>query len=500
MELNNASVEHKALAMMLHNPALVRNQLFIDGTWQASTSNRRFDVLNPANNCLITQVADADEVDVKAAIESANRAQKEWALQPAKTRSHYLKKWYQLIIDNSDDLAIILTCEQGKPLAEAQAEITYGASYIEWFAEEAMRVNGDVLVPPSPNMRLQVIKQAVGVVGAITPWNFPCAMLARKIAPALAAGCALVAKPAAETPLSALALAYLATEAGIPAGIINILPSSNAQMVGMIFCEHKGVHKLTFTGSTAVGKKLIAQIAPEVKRISLELGGNAPFVVFDDADLDSAVEGAIASKFRNAGQTCVCSNRFYIHSSIASVFTEKLLVAVAHLTIGNGLNKNINIGPLISPKAVNKVNGLVQRALAAGAQLRYSSPLSEIAGSTGNYFPIQILSNVKFDAEILAEEIFGPVMPLVVFDDEGELLNHINASPYGLAAYFYSKNNSRIWRFAEQLDVGMVGVNTGLISNAVAPFGGVKQSGWGREGSSYGIAEYLNLKYVCQSL
>ena len=477
---------------------LLKNQLYIDGNWCNAAQGEWFAVMNPATGEEIIRVADATSIDAERAIAAAAKAQQLWAATTAKERSRLLRLWFDAVMDHQEELAQLLTLEQGKPLTEARGEIAYGASYIDWFADEARRIYGDVIAPPDNHKRIITLKQPVGVVAAITPWNFPNAMLARKMAPALAAGCALVAKPAAETPLSALALAYLAELAGIPAGVINILPSTQADTIGQIFCSHPQVRKLTFTGSTAVGKKLLAQSAAGVKRISLELGGNAPFVVFDDADLDAAVAGAIASKFRNAGQTCVCANRFYIQRSIYPLFAEKFIAAVSQLTMGNGMDGGVQLGPLISAKAVNKIRALVKAAVEEGAQLAYETP-QDFLQSPGYFYPAQILLDVKPDAAIIQEEIFGPVAPLVMFETESEVIQWVNASPYGLAAYCYTADKTRIWRLSEKIAVGMLGVNTGLISNEAAPFGGIKESGWGREGSRYGLDDYLDIKYICEA-
>lgn len=482
----------------LNNPQLWRTQCFINGDW--CLAQQTFAVINPANGNLIADVADAGAADACRAIAAAVVAQKMWAEKTAQERSRILRNWFDLVLQHQDDLAQILTLEQGKPLAEARTEIVYGASYIEWFAEEATRIQGDVIAPPSNNQRIITIKQPVGVVAAITPWNFPCAILARKIAPALAAGCAIVAKPAAETPLSALALAYLADKAGVPAGVINIVCGTDAAALGGEFTAHPQVRKLSFTGSTAVGKKLIAQCAPGVKKITLELGGNAPFIVFDDADLDAAVEGAIAAKFRNAGQTCVCANRFYIQRDIYDLFAQKFIAAVSQLVVGDGFNSATNIGPLISEKAIKKVAALVADAVEKGAHVAYESTV--IVGDAGNgyFYPLQVLTKVSPDAQLACEEIFGPVAALIPFATEAEVIALANATEFGLAAYCYTRDAARQWRIPELLEVGMVGMNTGLISNAMAPFGGIKQSGWGREGSRYGIDEYLNIKYICESI
>jgi len=484
----------------LSNPALLRTQLFISGEWCDAQNRETLEVTDPATGGLIARVADADLADLERAIRAADAAQKPWAALTARQRGDLLRQWYQLVVENQEDLAQLLTWEQGKPLAEARGEIAYGASYIEWFAEEAKRIYGDLIAPPDADTRLVTLKQPVGVVGIITPWNFPCAMLARKMAPALAAGCTLVAKPASETPLSALALAYLAELAGVPSGVINLLPSTRAAELGELLCRHPRVRKLSFTGSTQVGSKLIAQIAPEVKRLTLELGGNAPFVVFADADLAAAVDGALASKFRNAGQTCVCANRFYIHAAVYDEFLAKLKAQLARLHLGAGLDCATDIGPLISSRACKKVASLVQSALAQGAKMVFELPVPEKLMDVGHFYPLQVLSEVPHDADIVRQEIFGPVVVLIRFDDEAQLLAQVNDTPYGLAGYFYTRDYSRIWRFAEAVETGMLGINTGLISNAMAPFGGVKQSGWGREGSRYGLDDFLDIKYLCMAL
>ncbi len=486
--------------------SFIKNKLFIDGDWCSSADEKTFAVMNPATGELIAQVADATPADATRAINAAARAQITWAEKTASERSRLLRCWFDLVMQNQESLAQLLTLEQGKPLAEARGEIAYGASYIEWFAEEAKRIYGDVIPPLANNQRILVTKQPVGVVATITPWNFPNAMLARKLAPALAAGCTVIAKPAAETPLSALALAQLALEAGIPAGVINIVPSSQAQAIGEVFTSNILVRKLSFTGSTAVGKKLIAQCAADVKRITLELGGNAPFIVFEDADLDAAVTGAIASKFRNAGQTCVCANRFYIHQSIYDAFCQKLTAAMQTLKLGNGFTDEVTIGPLISLRAKEKVQSFVDDAVQRGARIAYQAaiqtPFQTSAAESfaqGNFFPPALLVDVPQDARLVCEEIFGPVAGLIRFATEEQVIQLANASEYGLAAYVYTRDANRIKRLSEQLQTGMLGINTGLLSNAAAPFGGIKQSGWGREGSRYGLDDYLNIKYLCEA-
>lgn len=474
---------------------LIRTDSFIDGKWVGADSGATFVVVNPANESVIAHVANCGVVETERAIQSASLAQPLWAQRTAKERSYLLRKWFDLILQYQDELARLLTLEQGKPIAEAKGEIAYGASYIEWFAEEAKRVYGDLIPSPVSHKRISVIKQPVGVVGVITPWNFPNAMLARKLAPALAAGCTLVVKPAEQTPLSALALAVLAEKAGIPAGVINIVTSTQAEAIGELITSHPKIRKISFTGSTAVGKRLMAQSASTLKRLSLELGGNAPFIVFDDADLDAAVQGAIASKFRNAGQTCICANRFYVHRQIAEQFTSTFIHAVSTLSIGNGLDANIALGPLIDARAREKVKSLVDDALQKGARLAFSG---EFSSDKGYFYPPQVLTHVPANARLLHEEIFGPVAPIVIFDSEDELIAQLNQSPVGLAAYFYTQSPVRIRKFSEQLEVGMVGINEGLISHEMAPFGGIKASGFGREGSKYGLDDYLQIKYLCE--
>lgn len=493
-----------ATSLALQNPYLLRSHCFINGEWCAASAQHTFAVNNPATGEIIAQVADATIIDARRAIDAAVVAQKIWAQETAQTRSRILRRWFDLVLLHQDDLARIITWEQGKPLAEARAEVVYGASYIEWYAEEAKRIYGEVIAPPGDNKRVTTIKQPVGVVAAITPWNFPNAMLARKLAPALAAGCAIVAKPAAETPLSALALAYLAAQAGIPAGVLNVICTADAAAIGTEFTAHSQVRKLSFTGSTAVGKKLIAQCAAGVKKITLELGGNAPFIVFADADMDAAVKGAIAAKFRNAGQTCICANRFYIHRDVYEEFAQKFIAAVAQLHIGDGFAAQTSMGPLISPKAIKKVQDLVADALSKGAQLAYQTdiPGQQLSGekiAQGYFYPAQVLTQVSADAQLLHEEIFGPVAALVAFTTEEEVIALANDTEFGLAAYCYTRDAARSWRLSAALETGMVGMNTGSISNAMAPFGGIKQSGWGREGSHYGIEDYVNIKYICES-
>jgi succinate-semialdehyde dehydrogenase/glutarate-semialdehyde dehydrogenase len=482
----------------LRNSLLLRTQAFIDGEWCNADTHKTFAVKNPATGEIITQVADLGVTETRRAIVVAARTQQVWAQKTAKERSQLLRAWFDLVMQHQDDLAQILTIEQGKPLAEARGEIAYGASYIEWFSEEAKRIYGDVIAPPSVDQRILVIKQPVGVVATITPWNFPCAMLARKIAPALAAGCAVVAKPAAETPLSALALAFLAQHAGIPGGVINIVTGADSAAIGAELTGNPLVRKLSFTGSTAVGKQLIHQCAADVKRITLELGGNAPFIVFDDADLDAAVAGAMVSKFRNAGQTCVCANRFYIHRSVYAQFSEKLIAAMNLLSVGNGMGEGVSVGPLISLAAVEKVQVLVDDALTRGAHIAYQATLDLTEAAQGNFYPPTLLLNVSPDSALTRQEIFGPVAGLIAFDTDQQVIAFANDSEFGLAAYCYTQNAKRIKHLSEVLEAGMLGINTGIISNEMAPFGGIKQSGWGREGSLYGIDDYVSVKYLCE--
>lgn len=482
----------------LHNSSLLQTRAFIDGKWCDADTQKTFRVINPATGEIVAQVADLGVNETRRAIMAAAQAQVPWAQKTAKDRSQLLRGWFDLVMQHQEELAQILTIEQGKPVAEARAEIAYGASYIEWFAEEAKRIYGDVIAPPGNDQRILVIKQPVGVVAAITPWNFPCAMLARKIAPALAAGCTVVAKPASETPLSALALAFLAAQAGIPAGVINIVTGTDSAAIGAELTGNPIVRKLSFTGSTAVGKQLIQQCADDVKRITLELGGNAPFIVFDDADLDAAVEGAMASKFRNSGQTCVCANRFYIHRAIYAPFSEKLIAAMKTLVVGSGADAGVNLGPLISTKAVNKVQALVDDAIARGAHIAYQADFDSARKAKGYFYPPTLLTNVVPDSVLTAQEIFGPVAALIPFDTDDEVIRLANNSEFGLASYCFTRDAKRIKNLSDMLETGMLGINTGLISNEMAPFGGIKQSGWGREGSHYGIEDYVNIKYLCE--
>ena len=471
----------------------LHNSSYINGAWISSSNT--FEVRNPFDHSLIAEVADLGREECKQAIQAAHDAFQVWKKYAAGERAAVLKKWFQLQMEHVDALADLLTTEQGKPLAEAKGEIRYGASFVEWFAEEARRVYGDVIPGHHPDKRITVIKQPVGVVGAITPWNFPNAMITRKVAPALAAGCTVVIKPSEITPLSALALAELAEEAGFPKGVLNIVTSTDAAGIGEELCYNPLVKKVSFTGSTRVGKILLKQCADQVKKISLELGGNAPFIVFDDADVDAAVQGAIASKFRNAGQTCVCANRIFAQEEIYEEFTEKLSVAIQELKVGNGKAEGVTIGPMIGERAVLAVEDRLADAVSKGAQVLTGG--NRLAEKPSLLFEPTILTGATKEMKVFQEEIFGPVAPVFKFSTEEEVLELANHTEYGLASYFYGRDYARIWRVAEGLEYGMVGINTGMISTPVAPFGGVKESGMGREGSKYGIEDYLDIKYMC---
>ncbi|MFF0941027.1 NAD-dependent succinate-semialdehyde dehydrogenase [Proteus mirabilis] len=473
-----------------------REQGYIDGIWCDAKSKDTVEVIDPATNQPIGTVPNMATEEAKAAVDAAAKALPTWRALTAHQRSTLLQRWFQLIQDNKRQLAELMTFEQGKPVAEAEGEITYAASFIEWFAEQGKRTNGEIIPSPSSDKRLMVIKQGIGVCAAITPWNFPAAMITRKAAPALAAGCTMVIKPANETPYTALALAELASQAGIPAGVINIV-TGDAVKIGEVFTSDNRVRKLSFTGSTGVGRLLMRQCADSVKKVSLELGGNAPFIVFNDADIEKAVAGAMGAKFRNAGQTCVCANRFYIHKDVYQQFSERFVAEVKKLKVGNGFTEGVTIGPLINHKAVEKSQSLLADTLQRGATLLCGGERDK---SGENFFQPTVVGNVPADSHILEEEIFGPVAPLVIFDNEEEVVHLANNTIYGLAAYFYSEDPQRIWRVAENLEYGMVGINTGLISNEVAPFGGIKQSGLGREGSEHGIEDYMEMKYLCQGL
>ena len=484
---------------LLNDPSLFKEEAFINGAWVKSLSGKTFAVTNPASNELIANVSNLGPQEAELAITAAEQAFQSWKNKTGKERANVMRKWFDLIIANTQDLATLMTLEQGKPLAEAAGEVAYGASFIEWFVEEAKRVTGSIPSTTSNDRRLIVMKQAIGVCVAITPWNFPNAMITRKIAPAMAAGCTIVIKPAELTPLSALALAELALRAGIPPGVINILTADASQSIsiGKTLCESPVVRHLSFTGSTEVGRILMAQCAPTIKKLALELGGHAPFIVFEDADIDAAVSGAVTSKYRNSGQTCVCANRFYVHKKIQDEFVAKFAKAIESIKVGNGMEAGVTQGPLIEPAALEKVERHVADALSKGAKLIAGGKSASLGGT---FYEPTILSNVTNDMLITHEETFGPVAPIIPFESDEEALRLANNSQYGLASYFYSRDIGRIWRAAEALEFGIVGVNTGLISNEVAPFGGVKQSGLGREGSTYGMDEYLELKYVCLGL
>lgn len=476
----------------LNDPTLLEPRAYINGEWIENGST--FPVYNPATGAKIADVTDVSVSETSAAIDYAYDAQKDWAAWTGKERAAVLRRWFDLMVANADDLAAILTAEMGKPLAEAKGEVLYGASFVEWFAEEAKRTYGDVIPGHQRDKRILVIKQPVGVVGSITPWNFPNAMIARKVAPALAVGCSFVARPAELTPLSATAMAVLGERAGIPAGILNIIPTANSAQTGQELCANPKVAKITFTGSTRVGKILMQQCADTIKKMSLELGGNAPFIVFDDADIDAAVEGAMISKFRNNGQTCVCANRIYVQAGVYDAFATKLKAAIGKLIIGDGAKDGVTTGPLISDAAVNKVEEHITDATAKGATVALGGKRSALGGT---FYEPTVLTGVTTDMMVANDETFGPLAPLFKFDTEAEVIAMANDTEFGLAGYFYAENMNRIWRVAEALETGIVGINTGLISTEVAPFGGIKQSGFGREGSKYGADDFLEMKYMC---
>ncbi|OFS11566.1 NADP-dependent succinate-semialdehyde dehydrogenase [Hafnia sp. HMSC23F03] len=482
--------------MQLNDHKLFRQQAFIQGEWRDANNQQTIDVTNPANGQLLGTVPKMGAGETRGAIEAANQALPAWRALTAKERAVILRRWFDLMMANQDDLAKLMTLEQGKPLAEAKGEIAYAASFIEWFAEEGKRIYGDTIPGHQADKRLIVIKQPIGVTAAITPWNFPAAMITRKAGPALAAGCTMVLKPASQTPFSALALAELAQRAGIPAGVFNVVTGS-ASEVGNELTGNALVRKLSFTGSTEIGRQLMQQCAKDIKKVSLELGGNAPFIVFDDADLDKAVEGALASKFRNAGQTCVCANRLYVQDGVYDAFAEKLQAAVEKLTLGDGLAQGVTTGPLIDEKAVAKVKEHIEDALSKGARIITGGKPHDLGG---NFFQPTILVNVPPSAKVAKEETFGPLAPLFRFKDEADVIAQANDTEFGLAAYFYARDLSRVFRVGEALEYGIVGINTGIISNEVAPFGGIKASGLGREGSKYGIEDYLEIKYMCIGL
>ena len=477
--------------MPLQNAYLFRQQAYVDGAWIDADNGEVITVTNPATREIVGTVPKMGAAETKRAIEAANKALPAWSALTAKERASKLRRWFELMMANQEDLARLMTIEQGKPLAESRGEIAYAASFLEWFAEEGKRIYGDVIPGHQPDKRLLVLKQPIGVTAAITPWNFPSAMITRKAGPALAAGCTMVIKPASQTPFSALAMAALAEEAGIPKGVLSVV-TGNAGEVGGELTGNPIVRKLSFTGSTEIGQKLMAECAKDIKKVSLELGGNAPFIVFEDADLDAAVEGALASKYRNAGQTCVCANRLYVHDSVYDAFVDKLKVAVAKLQIGNGLEQGVTTGPLIDKKAVLKIQEHIEDAVSLGAKV--------VAGGKslgGNFFQPTILVDVPKTAKVAREETFGPLAPLFRFSDEADVIAQANDTEFGLAAYFYARDLSRVFRVGEALEYGIVGINTGIISNEVAPFGGIKASGIGREGSKYGIEDYLEIKYLC---
>ncbi len=485
------------LANLLSDNTLLETKGYLAGKWVTGDKNQTFDVINPARGDTIAKVANLSREQISAAIDMAYEAQKEWAKKTGKERATILRRWFELMMENAEDLAKILTAEQGKPMAESMGEIAYGASFIEFFAEEAKRVYGELIPGHQKDKRIMVFKQPIGVAASITPWNFPNAMITRKAGPALAAGCAFVARPASETPLSALALGVLAERAGLPKGVLSILPSSDASGTGKEFCENQKIRKLTFTGSTEVGRILLGQAANNVLKCSMELGGNAPFIVFDDADLDAAVEGAIMCKFRNNGQTCVCANRIYVQTGVYKKFAEKLKLAVSKLKVGDGFDPKTTLGPLIGSNAVEKVNSHIEDAISKGAETIYCGTGEK---EDGNFINPTILTGVTKNMRVATEETFGPLAPLFEFSTVEEVIELANDTIFGLASYFYAKDLSRVYQVAEALEYGIVGVNTGIISTELAPFGGVKQSGLGREGSHYGIDDYLEMKYVCLSV
>jgi succinate-semialdehyde dehydrogenase/glutarate-semialdehyde dehydrogenase len=487
---------HDDLRKALRDPDLLREACYVGGAWIGAGSGKTIAVTNPANGAVIAHVPSLGVEETRRAIAAAKAAQPAWAAMTGKERAAILRKWFDLLMANQDDLGLIMTAEQGKPLAEAKGEIAYAASFIEWFAEEGKRIYGDTIPAFSRDRRIVVLKQPIGVTAAITPWNFPAAMITRKAGPALAVGCAMVIKPASQTPLSALALCVLAERAGVPKGVLSCVTGS-ATVIGGELTANPIVRKLSFTGSTEIGKVLMKQCADTVKRTSMELGGNAPFIVFDDADLDKAVEGAMASKYRNAGQTCVCANRLFAQDGIYDAFVEKLAAAVKKLTVGDGLQKGVEIGPLIDEKAAEKVEELIDDATAKGARVVAGGKRHTLGGT---FFEPTILADVKDDMKVLTEEIFGPVAPVVRFRSEEDAIRLANDTQFGLASYFYGRDIGRVWRVAEALEFGIVGINQGLISTEVAPFGGMKESGNGREGSKYGVEDYLEVKYLCMGI
>ena len=483
------------MTLSLSDPTLLETRAFLGGEWSKGT--KTFKVTNPATGDLVAEVADLTAEDTRTAIDIAYQAQKAWKAMTAKERCMILLKWNDLMLENQEDLAKILTAEMGKPLAEARGEIAYGASFIQWFAEEGRRIYGDVIPGHQADKRIVVIKQPIGVVGSITPWNFPNAMIARKVAPALASGCTFVGRPAEKTPLSALAMAVLGERAGIPKGVLSIVTGSDSKGIGLELCGNPKVRKLTFTGSTEVGRILMKQCAHDIKKLALELGGNAPFLVFDDADLDKAVEGAMIAKYRSSGQTCVCANRIFAQSGIADAFAEKLAKATSELKVGDGMDDGVQIGPLIDEAGLEKVESHVADAVGKGARVITGGKRSDLGGT---FFQPTVLTGVTKEMKVLSEETFGPVAPIISFDTIEEGIELANDTEFGLAAYFYARDISTVWQVAEEIESGMVGINTGLVSTAEAPFGGIKSSGLGREGSKYGIEEFLEIKYLCMSV
>ncbi len=485
------------LRSLLKDPSLLVTKAYVAGQWIDADDGATFAVTNPARGDVICKLPDLGRDETNRAIEAADAARHEWAARTGKERAAVLRKWFDLMVANADDLGAILTAEMGKPLAEAKGEVLYGASFVEWFAEEAKRIYGETIPGHQRDKRITVIKQPIGVAASITPWNFPNAMIARKVAPALAVGCGFVARPAAETPLSALAMALLAERAGVPAGLFSVVTSTKSSAIGKEFCENHAVRKLTFTGSTEVGRILLRQAADQVMKCSMELGGNAPFIVFDDADLDAAVEGAMISKFRNNGQTCVCANRIYVQAGVYDQFAAKLAEAVKKLNVGDGLNDGVTTGPLINEAAVEKVEEHIADALAGGGHIVTGGKRHALGGT---FFEPTVVTGITPDMKVSTEETFGPLAPLFKFETEEEVIGLANNTIFGLASYFYARDIGRITRVQEALEYGMVGVNTGLISTEVAPFGGVKQSGLGREGSHHGVEDYLEMKYICLSV
>lgn len=480
------------MTLPLSDMSLLRTDAYINGQWVAADDGKTLPILNPATGAEIVSIASVGAGETRRAIEAAGSAMNTWKRLPAKTRAQILRKWFDLIMSHQEDLAILMTAEQGKPLAESRGEVAYGAAYVEWFGEEAKRLYGDVIPGPGEDRRIVCIKQPVGVVAAITPWNFPIAMITRKAAPALAAGCTIVIKPASETPLCALALAELAERAGIPAGVLNVVAGS-ARDIGGELTANPLVRKLTFTGSTPIGKVLEAQCADTMKKTSMELGGNAPFIVFDDADLDAAVAGAMISKYRNAGQTCVCSNRIFVQNNVYDAFVDKLVAKARELTVGDGMQDGIALGPLVNAKAAADVHELVQASVASGARVALGGGPHELGGC---FYQPTVLTEVDSTMAVFRNEIFGPVAPIIRFDTEEEVVAMANDTEFGLASYFYTRDIGRVWRVGEALEYGIVGINEGIISNEMAPFGGVKESGSGREGSRYGMDDYVEIKYM----